>query len=90
MLALVVDVVVAWLLVRYVPPGWKQLLLGLLGGWLAAIADTVVIGLMFGWPPIEMLSRLTTGLLVHPLIVAGFAWLITRIRNRGKPPADIA
>lgn len=90
MLALLIDAVVAWLVVRFVPPGWKQPLTGLLGGWLAAIADSAVMALTFGWPPVAILSRLTVGLLVHPLIVGGFAWLFVKIRSRGKGPAGSA
>ena len=50
----------------------------------AAFADAAVLGFAFGWPPIEVLSRLTMGLLIHPLIVGGFAWLITKFLGRRK------
>lgn len=86
MIALLIDVLAGWLVVRYAPPGWKQMLAALLGGWLAAFADAAVLGFAFGWPPIELLSRLTTGLLVHPLIVFGFAWLIAMLLKRMKRP----
>lgn len=84
MLALLIDVLVAWLVVRFLPPGWKQMLAGLLGGWLAAITGSILTGLAFGWSPLEMLSRLTTGLLVHPLIIAGLGWLMVKFMNRRK------
>jgi hypothetical protein len=84
MLSLLIDVVVAWLLVRFVPAGTKRMLLGLLGGWLAAIAGSVLVGFAMGWPPAAMLSRLTIGLLVHPVIVGGLVGLFGWIRARGK------
>jgi drug/metabolite transporter (DMT)-like permease len=87
LLALLIDIVVAWLLVRFVPPGWKQMAVGLVGGWLSAIAGSVIVGLAFGWAPIDMLSRLTVGLLVHPLVIAGIAWLFIKLRNRPKRSA---
>jgi hypothetical protein len=80
MLALLIDCIVAALLVRFVPPGWKRLLFGLLGGWLAAIADAA----LFGGTPLDMLSKMTVGLLVHPLIIAGLVWLFEKLRSRGK------
>jgi len=86
MIALLIDLVAGWLVARRVPPGWKQWLAALVGGWAAAFADAAVLGVALGWPAIELLSRLTTGLLVHPLIVAGIAWLITWVGNRGKRP----
>jgi len=86
MIALLIDVLAAWLVARYAPPGWKQMLAILVGGWLAAFADAAVLGLAFGWPPIDLLSRLTIGLLVHPPIVGGLAWLITMLRKRMKRP----
>jgi ABC-type Co2+ transport system permease subunit len=88
MIALLIDALAAWLVARYVPAGWKQMLAALVGGWLAAFADAAVLGFAFGWPPIELLSRLTTGLLVHPLIVGGFAWLIAMLRRRLQRPTD--
>ena len=84
MIALVVDLLAAWLVARYAPPGWKQMLAALVGGWTAAFADAALMAYAFGWPPIEVLSRLTMGLLIHPLIVGGFAWLITKFRGRRK------
>jgi ABC-type Co2+ transport system permease subunit len=84
MIALLIDVVAAWLVARYTQPGWKQMLAILVGGWLAAFADAAVLGFAFGWPPIELLSRLTFGLLVHPPIVGGLAWLITMLLRRMK------
>jgi len=48
------------------------------------------MALTFGWPPVAILSRLTVGLLVHPLLVGGFAWLFVKIRSRGKGPAGAA
>jgi len=89
MIALLIDALAAWLVARYAPPGWKQMLTALLGGWVAAFLDAVVLGFLFGWQPIELLSRLTTGLLVHPLIVVGFAWLITKflLRRNRSPDA---
>jgi ABC-type Co2+ transport system permease subunit len=84
MIALIIDILAAWLVARHAPPGWKQMLAALVGGWAAAFADAAVMAYAFGWPPIEVLSRLTTGLLVHPLIVGGFAWLITRFVGRRK------
>jgi ABC-type Co2+ transport system permease subunit len=84
MIALLIDVVAAWLVARYTQPGWKQMLAILVGGWLAALADAAVLGFAFGWPPIELLSRLTFGLLVHPPIVGGLAWLITMLLRRMK------
>lgn len=84
MLALLIDIIAAWLTVRFVPPGWKQMLAALLGGWLAAIAGAVVVGMAFGWTAFEMLSRLTMGLLVHPLVILGLAWLFNMLRNRAK------
>ena len=86
MIALIVDVLAAWLAARYAPPGWKQVLTVLVGGWLAAFADAAVLWFAFGWPPIELLSRLTIGLLVHPPIVGGLAWLIVLLRKRMKRP----
>lgn len=83
MIALLIDVVAGWLVSRRVPPGWKQWLAALLGGWAAALADAAVLGVALGWPAIELLSRLTTGLLVHPLIVVGVAWIITWLGKRG-------
>lgn len=82
MLALLIDVVVAWLLVQFVPAGNKRMLLGLLGGWLAALSAAAPVGIAYGM--LAMLSRMTLDLLVHPLIVAGLVWLFTKIRNRGK------
>ena len=84
MLALLLDVLFAWLLVRFVPAGWKQILLALFGGWLAALAGSVLVGLAFGWSPVEMLSRLTVGLLVHPVVVGGLVWLLSWLRNRRR------
>ena len=84
MIALFIDVLAAWLVARYPPPGWKQMLAALVGGWTAAFADAALMAFAFGWPPIEVLSRLTTGLLVHPLIVGGFAWLITKFLGRRR------
>lgn len=88
MLALLIDIVVAVLIVRFVRPGTKQVLLSLLGGWVSAVAGTVLVGFAFGWPLLDMLSRLTIGLLVHPLIVGGlawlFGWLLGRFRNRAR------
>jgi len=84
MIALLIDVLAAWLVVRYAPPGWMQMLGALIGGWSAAFADAAVLGLAFGWPMIDLLSRLTTGLLVHPLIVGGAAWLIAKFLDRRK------
>ena len=89
-LALLIDVVVAWLLIKFVPPGNKRLLLGLFGGWLAAIAGSLLVGVAFGWPVFDMLSGLTIGLLVHPLLVAGFVWLLTKFLGGGKGPTDAA
>jgi len=37
-----------------------------------------------------VLSRLTTGLLVHPLIVGGFTWLILKFLGRRKRSTDAA
>lgn len=88
MIALFIDLLAGWGVARYVPPGWKQPLTALLGGWAAAFADAALLGVAFGWPAIELLSRLTTGLLIHPLIVLGLAWLFTRLRQRRKPPTD--
>jgi hypothetical protein len=85
MLALLIDAIVAWLLVLYVPPGTKRMLLGLLGGWLAAIVGSAAVGLAYGW--FAMLSRMTIDLLVHPLLVAGLVWLFTRMRSQGKGEA---
>lgn len=82
MLALLIDVIVAWLLVQFVPAGNKRMLLGLLGGWLAALTASAPVGLTYG--VFAMLSRMTIDLLVHPLIVAGLVWLFTKVRNRGK------
>lgn len=82
MLALLIDLVVAALLVRFVKPGTQRLLLSLLGGWVAAIAGAVLVGFAFGWPVMEILSRLTVGLLVHPPIVAGLVWLFDRLLSR--------
>ncbi len=82
MLAVLIDVVVAWLLVQFVPAGNRRLVLGLLGGWLAALAASASVGIAYG--VLAMLSRMTVDLLVHPLIVAGLVWLFTKIRNRGK------
>jgi Na+/citrate or Na+/malate symporter len=84
MLPLLIDTLVAWLLVRFVPAGVKRMLLGLVGGWVAALAGVLLVGFAFGWTPIDMLSRLSVGLLVHPLVVAGLIWLFTTIRNRRK------
>jgi ABC-type Co2+ transport system permease subunit len=89
MIALFIDALAAWLVARYTQPGWKQMLAVLAGGWLAAFADAAVLGFTFGWPPIELLSRLTIGLLVHPPIVGGLAWLILMLRKRMKRPTDI-
>jgi ABC-type Co2+ transport system permease subunit len=86
MIALAIDILAAWLVVRYVPPGWKQMLAALVGGWVAAFADAAVLGVAFGWPAIELLSRLTAGLLVHPLIVGGLAWLFALLRRRLRRP----
>lgn len=80
MIALLIDVIVAALLVKFAPPGWKRLLLGLLGGWLAAIADSA----LYGGTPLDILSRMTVGLLVHPLIIAGLVWLFEKLRARSK------
>ena len=88
MLALLIDIVVAWLVVRFVPAGWKQMLAALLGGWLSATAGSVFVGLAFGWTPFEMLSRLTMGLLVHPLVILGLAWLLNTLRSRTKRGPD--
>ena len=90
MIALLVDILAAWLVARYAPPGWKQVLAALVGGWAAAFADAAVMAYAFGWPPIEVLSRLTTGLLIHPLIVGGFAWLIVKFLGRRKRSQDAA
>ena len=90
MIALIIDILAAWLVARFAPPGWKQMLAALLGGWVAAFADAAVLGFAFGWPPVELLSRLTTGLLVHPLIVGGFAWLIAKFFGRHKRSAGEA
>ena len=84
MIALVVNILAAWLAARYAPPGWKQMLAALVGGWTAAFADAAVMAYAFGWPPIDVLSRLTMGLLVHPLIVGGLVWLITKFLGRRK------
>ena len=84
MLELLIDAIVAWLLVKYVPDLVKRMLLGLVGGWLAAIAGSLLVGLAFGWPLPTMFSRLTVGLLVHPLIVGGFVWLLETIMSPGK------
>jgi ABC-type Co2+ transport system permease subunit len=89
-IALFIDILAAWLVARYAPAGWKQVLAALVGGWAAAFADAAVMAYAFGWPPIEVLSRLTTGLLVHPLIVGGFTWLITRFLGRRKRSTDAA
>ena len=83
MVALLIDCIVAALLVRFAPPGWKRLLFGLLGGWLAAIADSA----LSGGTPLDILSRMTMGLLVHPLIIAGLVWLFEKLKNRGKREA---
>jgi hypothetical protein len=85
MLALLIDVIVAWLLVQFVPAGTKRMLLGLLGGWVAAFAGSATVGLAYGW--FAMLSRMTIDLLVHPLLVAGLVWLFTKLRSRGKGEA---
>ena len=90
MLALLVDLVVAVLLVRFTVPGTKRMLLGLLGGWLAAIVEAIGIGLAFGWMPIDIIWRLTIGLLIHPLLIAGMIWLLQKFIGRGRkagPPA---
>ena len=88
MIALLIDVLAAWLVASYAPPGWTQMLAALLGGWVAAFADAAVLGFLFGWQPILLLSRLTMGLLVHPLIVGGVAWLIAKLILRRNPPSD--
>jgi len=90
MIALLIDVLAAWLVARYAPPGWKQMLTALLGGWVAAFVDAVVLGFLFGWQPIVLLSRLTMGLLVHPLIVGGVAWLIAKFILRRNRSSDAA
>ena len=87
MLALLVDLVVAALLARFTVPGTKRMLLGLLGGWLAAIVEAVGIGLAFGWMPLDIIWRLTIGLLIHPLLIAGMIWLLQKIISRGKKSA---
>ena len=90
MLALLVDLVVAVLLVRFTVPGTKRMLLGLLGGWLAAIVEAIGIGLAFGWMPIDIIWRLMIGLLIHPLLIAGMVWLLQKFMGRGRkagPPA---
>ena len=83
MVALLIDCIAAALLVRFAPPGWKRLLFGLLGGWLAAIADSA----LSGGTPFDILSRMIMGLLVHPLIIAGLVWLFEKIKRRGTRPA---
>ena len=90
MIALLIDVLAAWLVARYAPPGWKQMLAVLVGGWVAAFADVAILAFAFGWPMIDALSRLTTGLLVHPLIVGGFAWLMAKFLGRRNRPSDAA
>jgi len=84
MLGLLVDVIVAWLLVRFVQPGTPRLLLGLLGGWAAALAASGLVGIAFGWTPFDILSSLTVGLMVHPLIIAGLVWLFGKLRSRAQ------
>lgn len=86
MIGLLIDVIVAWLLVRFVQPGTRRVFLGLLGGWAAALASAGLVGLAFGWTPFDMLSRLTVGLLVHPLIIAGLVWLFDLLRKRAQRP----
>jgi hypothetical protein len=88
MLALMIDVIVAGLLARFVPAGVKRLALSLAGGWLAAIAGSMLTGLAFGWMPLDILSSLTTGLLVHPLVIVGLVWLIGKFGARGKRPTE--
>lgn len=82
MLAIIIDFIAAALITRFVPPGWKQWLFVLLGGWVAAVAGSVLVGLAFGWPLMEMLSRLTVALMVHPLVVAGLVWAFSWIAAR--------
>jgi Na+/citrate or Na+/malate symporter len=82
MLGLLIDLVAAVLLVRFTRPGTTRMMLGLLAGWVAALAASGVVGIAFGWTPFDMLSSLTTGLLVHPLIVGGLIWLIGRLKLR--------
>jgi Na+/citrate or Na+/malate symporter len=82
MLGLLIDLVAAVLLVRFTQPGTTRMMLGLLAGWVAALAASGVVGVAFGWTPFDMLSSLTTGLLVHPLIVGGLIWLIGRLKLR--------
>ncbi len=84
MVSLLLDVVVAWLLAKFVPAGGTRMLLGLLGGWISAAAGSVLVGLAFGWTVPEMLQRLTIGLLVHPLVIAGLIWLYAWLTRRGK------
>lgn len=84
MLALPIDALVAWLLVKRTAPGWKRMLLGVLGGWLAAVIGFSVTGLLLEWPAVDVLSRMTVGLLVHPLVVVGFVWVFEKIRYGGK------
>ncbi len=79
MLGLLIDVVAAALLVKFTRPGTIRMLLVLLSGWLAALAASGLIGVAFGWTPFDILSSLTVGLLVHPLIVAGLVWLFARL-----------
>ena len=82
MLAIIVDFIAAALIARFVPPGPKQWLFALLGGWVAAVAGSVLVGLAFGWPLVEMLSRLTVALMVHPVVVVGLVWAFNWIAAR--------
>ena len=81
MLGLLIDVVAAALLMRFTQPGTTRMLLVLFAGWLAALAASGLVGLAFGWTPLDMLSSLTVGLLVHPLIVAGLIWLFAKLKG---------
>jgi hypothetical protein len=81
-LALLIDLIAAALVARFVPAGWKQWLFALLGGWVAAVAGSVLVGLAFGWPLVEILSRLTVALMVHPLVVVGLVWAFNWIAAR--------
>ena len=85
MVALVLDLLVAYLLVRYVPRLWGQLILAIPGGIISAIVGNMLIYWAMGdQTPGETVTRMIGSAVWHPIITMLMIWFFRRDQNKDE------